>query len=319
MEAFAILVRWFDKLTANGKKTNDFNFSFVRPELVEGQILTFARGSMDRKPMGAGVAALALAILIAVGLKAHYSTAAVDQLAWIMKPTAVLVQLCIGVPFEQEMGAGYINHEHRAVIAKSCAGINFMIITFCMLAFMLIRNLAWGKLSFLLLVLALAAAYASTVIVNSVRIMIALGHDSHPGGFGWLTPERIHRIEGIAVYFAALTTLAMASWVVACSCDAVSGAVGRRGRRWASGPPLGRLFFVTLGWYSIVTLGVPLLNGALREQPARFGEHALWVMGVPLFLGCLCLLFSYGWRLMRRTIFIESHTRSIKHPFDENK
>lgn len=245
----------------------------------------------------ANSAAFALALLIAVGLKMHYSTATVDQLAWIMKPTAVLVECCTGVLFVEEAGVGYVNHEHRVVIAKACAGINFLIIAFCMLAFTLIGGAAAGGRPFLLPAQALVAAYLSTVVVNGVRIMIALGHAGDAAGSGWFTPERVHRIEGIVVYFAALLGLFLLAGVIVASrrgASQVAAAIqDRRQSRLRA-----RLLFVPFGWYVAMTLGVPLLNGALWNDPAQFGEHALWVLGVPLCLAGALLLVSHGWRLL---------------------
>jgi exosortase K len=228
---------------------------------------------MDGRGERGGAAALALALLIAVALKAHYSTAPVDRLGWIMRPTAGLVELCTGLPFEREAGAGYANQEHRVVIAKPCAGVNFLIVAFCMLAFTLVGRAGAGRRPFLMVAAALAAAYAATLVVNGVRITIALRHAGDAAGNGWLTPEQVHRLEGIVVYFAALTGLSCIARLI----------VRARVRPAVA-------LVVPLGWYAAMTLGVPLLNGAMRHDAARFGEHALWVLGVPVVLSGLLLL-----------------------------
>ena len=230
---------------------------------------------MDARRARGAPAALALALLVAFGLKAHYSTAPVDRLGWIMRPTAGFVELCTGLPFEREAGAGYVNREHRVIIAKACAGINFLIMAFCMLTFTLVSRAGTGCRPFLMVAAALAAACAATVIVNGVRIMIALPHAGDAAGNGWLTAEQAHRLEGIVVYFAALTGLYCLARLV----------VGARIRPAVAA-------FVPLGWYAAMTLGVPLLNGAMRNDPALFGEHALWVLGIPIFLSGVVLLVS---------------------------
>lgn len=274
---------------------------------------------MDRSGVAARAAGLALTLLIALGLKAHYSTASADRLAWIMRPTAGLVELCTGLRFVHEGGAGYANLEHRVVIAKGCAGVNFMIGAFTLIAATLVVHLAPGWRSLFVVGPALAAAYASTVLVNGIRIVIAVGHAGKPGGFAWLTPEQLHRVEGIAVYFAALTALALASRAVARAWGASSPAEDRRTIGRAEGPSLRKVFLVTLGWYLAMTLGVPLLNGALREDPTRFAEHALWVVGVSLCLGGFCLLASRCWQLMRRTRLVDSYNRFVRHPLGETR
>lgn len=272
---------------------------------------------MDLKPRGARAASLALVLLIALGLKAHYSAAPVDRLAWVMRPTAALVERCTGLPFEPVPGTGYVNVERRVVIAKGCAGVNFLIVAFSLIAWTLIAHATAGWRTPLLVFPALASAYASTVLVNTVRIVIAVEHAGWQGRFGWLTPERLHRGEGIAVYFAALAGIAALSEAVAASCGSARRAEVRPGCGAATRPPLRKLFFVTLGAYLAMTLGVPLLNGALRGESGRFAEHALWVVGVPLCLGGFFLLAAHGWRSMRRSLFVRTHERPARHPLGD--
>ena len=74
-------------------------------------------------------------LLMAVGLKYHYSHARSDDLGWILGPTAGGVEYISGIDFEKEDGAGFVNRANRIIIAPSCAGVNFLIIAFCMAAF----------------------------------------------------------------------------------------------------------------------------------------------------------------------------------------
>ena len=76
-----------------------------------------------------------LALFIAFGLKYHYSRADSVDLVWILKPTACLVEHISGIEFESEVNTGFISREYRIIIAPSCAGINFLIIVFCMAMF----------------------------------------------------------------------------------------------------------------------------------------------------------------------------------------
>src|SRR4030095_14598382 len=47
-------------------------------------------------------------------------------------------------------------------------------------------------------------AWALTIAVNALRIVLAVELYSADVQFGWLTPERIHRAAGTAVYVLAL-------------------------------------------------------------------------------------------------------------------
>ena len=53
----------------------------------------------------------------------------------------------------------------------------------------------------------LLASYAAAVVVNAVRVVIAMWLAAHPFAVSTLSPADIHRLEGIAVYFGGLVLL----------------------------------------------------------------------------------------------------------------
>src|ERR1044072_7927820 len=57
------------------------------------------------------IAQFLVIVLSSWSLKRFYSTATVDQLRWILWPTAKLVELITGAQFEFEARAGYMNGE----------------------------------------------------------------------------------------------------------------------------------------------------------------------------------------------------------------
>lgn len=59
-----------------------------------------------------------------------------DALTWILTPTARWVSVLSGIPFVYLPHQGYVNHDYRFLIAPSCAGCRFMLITFLMMVFM---------------------------------------------------------------------------------------------------------------------------------------------------------------------------------------
>lgn len=59
-----------------------------------------------------------------------------DALKWILAPTARWVSILGGIPFEYMPHQGYVNHLWEFVIAPSCAGCRFMLITFLMMVFL---------------------------------------------------------------------------------------------------------------------------------------------------------------------------------------
>lgn len=196
------------------------------------------------------LAVLALVLVAAYALKRFYSVAGADELDWILRPTTALVEAATGYSFVREQGAGYENRDLMFVIAPSCAGVNFLIAAFVMLSFTLVpRRGGWAALW------AAGAAFGTTVVVNATRIVLVLAVHREGATYGWLTPDRLHRLIGAAVYLVAL-------------CALYRIARGRGG--------LGR----PIAWYLAFALLVPLANGAAARP--GFAEHAIGVLAVAI-------------------------------------
>lgn len=73
-------------------------------------------------------------ILIFV-IKYFYSRAGAQQLLWLLAPTARWVSFLSGIPFEYVQDIGYANYGMKILIAPSCSGMQFMLITAAMLIF----------------------------------------------------------------------------------------------------------------------------------------------------------------------------------------
>ena len=103
-------------------------------------------------------------------------------------------------------------------------------------------------------------AYAATIITNTVRICVALRLQELRGEITWLSPNQLHRAEGIIVYFGFL-------WLLYVMTDRASKL---------------RIVF-PLSVYYATTLGLPILNGAYR-QGLEFWEHSFFVLVLPVML-----------------------------------
>jgi len=222
------------------------------------------------------VGVLAVVALAAFGLKRHYADATTDALAWILAPTAHLVALVTSVAFAAVPGEGYFSAERMFLIEKACAGVNFMIAAFAMIAFALLHRARSVHNGAAVVIVSFAASYVAAVLVNTVRIVIAMWLAAQPMPWTSLTAAEIHRLEGIAVYFVGLWLLyALVRWFDS----------GRRSFSYA----------LPLGCYYAVTLGVPLVNGALGGQ--AFLEHALIVLFVPPLL--ILVVCGARWLFLR--------------------
>jgi len=218
-------------------------------------------------------AQLMVVLLCALGLKLFYSTASPDNLHWILAPTTRLVEFASGWKFTFESHAGYMSSDHSFLIAASCAGVNFLITAFLMLTLKKLWFDRFENINWRFVPVAALMAYAATIITNAVRICVALRLQEVRGEITWLSPNQLHRAEGIIVYFGFL-------WLLYVMTD-----------REASKQ---RILF-PLAVYYTTTLGFPLLNGAYR-QGLEFWEHSFFVLVLPVLLVVPVLL---AWFVIR--------------------
>jgi exosortase K len=156
---------------------------------------------------GAKLFVLAAAMLIAWGLKRHYSDARADDLWWILAPTARLVGVVTRVTFTLQPGEGYFSREQLFLIEKSCAGINFMVAAFGTLVFALFHRVSSATAAACVLGGSVSTSYVSAVVVNTARIAVAMWLAAHPAALPTFDPADVHRVEGIVVYFGGLVLL----------------------------------------------------------------------------------------------------------------
>jgi exosortase K len=220
-------------------------------------------------------AQLFVVVLCALALKVHYSLASPDQLRWILSPTTWLVEFLSGRSFSFESHAGYMNSDRTFLIAASCAGVNFMIAAFLMLTLRVLVAERNRPISWRFVPVAVAMAYASTIIANTVRICIALEMQRDSFHLQLFDRNELHRLEGIVVYFAFLLVLFLAT-----ESRTNAGFVKR----------LRQLCF-PLGVYYATTLLLPLMNGAFKRG-TEFWEHSVFVMLVPILVSSLLLTIS---------------------------
>ena len=146
------------------------------------------------------------ALLIGWALKQHYSAARADDLLWMLTPTAQLVGAMTGSAFALQPGEGYFSRERLFLIEKSCAGVNFMLAAFGMLVFTLFHRVRTVVSGSSVLGVSLLAGFAAAVVVNAVRIAMAMWLAAHPIGLS-ISSAALHRLEGILVYFGGLVLL----------------------------------------------------------------------------------------------------------------
>ena len=141
-----------------------------------------------------------------IGLKLYYRSADSCGLMWILTPTARWAGILGGYAFENLPHTGYVNHDLQFIIAKSCSGVQFMVITLAALIFSythLITRRSGVKKGFLWLALSFLLSYAATILVNGLRIVLSIDLPPVFEKLGilrdLLTPEQLHTAIGCAV------------------------------------------------------------------------------------------------------------------------
>jgi exosortase K len=247
-----------------------------------------------------------LALLIAFGLKYHYSRAGSDDLVWILGPTAELVEQIGEIPFESEAGAGFVNHQLRVIIAPACAGVNFLIIAFCTAVFSGLHYFKRIRSKIAWLTISALSAYLLTIPVNALRILLSIYVYDADIYSGWLTAQRVHRLEGVVIYFFFLCLfyrIMMKATHHYLRTSAKKRSIGIQrnltlsiDNHWVGAG------LIPLFWYSLITLGIPLINAAYRKNGFRFIEHSGMVICGCLMVVAALFLIRSGWRRVKNLI-----------------
>ena len=209
--------------------------------------------------------------LLLLGMKYYYSRGGPDSLSWILAPTARWVSALSGIPFIKVPQTGYVSHSCRFIIAASCSGLQFLMISMTALVFSYIHRMRTIKGKIGWMALSALASYLLTIFVNGFRILFSIFIPIHLGMSGtartdiygpawaetagasgpapartwsiWLTPKQLHTIIGTAVYFTALFAVCQLGEYVSRKCSAAPGTSHRGNSR------------VRAGFYHIRTLG----------------------------------------------------------------
>lgn len=237
-----------------------------------------------------------IGVLITAGLKYFYSRAGCEALRWVLAPTARWAGALSGLSFSYLPDMGYVNEAHRFLIAASCSGLQFMIITIATLIFSLAHRMKTPRQRMGLIGMSLLSAYFVTILVNGLRITLAIYlpavilQGNTPGG--WLTPDRLHTLIGIAVYFTALCLIyRMADHAVRLMNNETGEAENCAGLPHAGGmaAALIRNLLPPAFWYFFIALCVPFLNGAYEKNAGGFTEYASLII---LCSGIIAALLS---------------------------
>jgi exosortase K len=140
------------------------------------------------------VIALVAAAAIVVAGKEYYRAASPADLRWILAPTAHAVTALGFGHFAFDAQLGYVDPGLNFAIAPACAGLHFALAAFLALVIGGLAGTVDARSTAKRLAFALAAAYVATVVVNTVRISIAVA----------MRRPDLHQMEGTLVYLGGL-------------------------------------------------------------------------------------------------------------------
>ena len=239
-------------------------------------------GSIQRSEVSTRVLShvpyVAFTILTMFFLKRHYSLATAEELKWILTPIARLIAWLTTADPVWEAGVGYVDFSRGIIVAPACAGINFMIMSFGLASLYGLNYIRRYTAQAAWLTLALVGAYGLALLVNTMRIGVSMVLYQTDMYGPWLTVERVHRITGVGIYVSVLWLyfLCLQS-IIPSYCKSFDHYYNHSGIH----PPV----WLTVAWYVLGTVGVPLINQAWKQDMAGFSEHCITVGLVALVLG----------------------------------
>jgi exosortase K len=143
------------------------------------------------------VIALCVAAAVIVAGKEYYRTATPADLRWVLAPAAHAVTALGFGHFAFDAQLGYVDPQQSFAIAPACAGIHFALAAFLALTIGGLAGMRDARSTAKRLAAALAIAYVATIVVNTVRIAIALA----------MRRPDLHQMEGTLVYLGGLLAI----------------------------------------------------------------------------------------------------------------
>jgi len=149
------------------------------------------------------IAALVVAAAVVVVGKTYYRAATASDLDWILAPTAHIVTALGSGHFTFDATAGWVDRDLGFAIAPACAGLHFALAAFVALVVAGLGRIRDARSCARWLVTAAAVAYVTTLVINTLRIVIAI----HMHRMDLANREELHRLEGTVIYFGGLCAL----------------------------------------------------------------------------------------------------------------
>jgi exosortase K len=233
-------------------------------------------------------------VLIAFLLKLHYSTAGSDDLLWVLLPTSLMVELFTGINFLYESGSGFVSMSENLIIAPACAGVNFLIIIFCMSSFNHIHKFKEIKNKYKSILTHLVIAYVYTILTNAVRIITGIVI-SKSGLFTEFQYESVHKIEGVTIFFTALFLFNIVIGKITGYTITKHKTVNKKTSRAYS--KIISSGICSLIWYVIILIIIPVIKSSAIVGTMTLKCHALIIFLISVGVILMALTIQYVFSL----------------------
>ena len=204
-----------------------------------------------------------LAVLgVALAIKYHYSIATAADLDWMLRPLSLLLEWSSGHPFHRNSLDEWVSESADVRLVKACAGINFLLMSLMAWAWVFRPDRredadvpTWLAGQILLVFAVIVAAWTTSLLANTLRILVAMNLPAHGDG--------LHRLIGMLIYVPLLS---------------LQLHLGDRGNWKAAlaGPVILYLLLMAL---------VPVLTGNAFNNPGQFVEHLLYLFAMAGVMG----------------------------------
>lgn len=217
--------------------------------------------SMKQKTLLDNLIYYVLGATVLLALKWFCSIATLSALTFVLLPVSTFVGLILGLDFEFIDQLGYVNQEVQVAINASCSGMTFMIITYATCYFLFVHRFKTHTHKIVWIPLSILIAYVYTLINNSLRIVLSIKLLKATFYNDFITYDLVHMILGIVIYVCALLILYIIVNHVLTKSTPLSAST---------------LYYPLLA-YLIITICLPMLNGALLKDFEGFINYALTV------------------------------------------
>lgn len=143
---------------------------------------------------------LSLIVLFAFGLKLYYAQSNTEDLLLFLHPVSSLVELFTGTYAEFQPEVGYYFPQLQISVERSCSGVNFFIMAFCMVSISALPFYKSNKHKIIALIIWTLLAYLLSIGATSSRILIAIGSLQFQEVYPWLADAKVHQAQGGFVY-----------------------------------------------------------------------------------------------------------------------